>query len=144
MIRRAMPSDAFAIRRLLTQLGYPVSDDFVQRRLASLLQDQNQDLIVGEGDDKNVIGFLAMHCAANRSCGCPSSVDYLCVDEVAQGKGMGRLEEFAWLPPGGAIVSSCIATSGGPMLTASMRAKDTAKRRNTSSRSFELDRPLRF
>lgn len=86
-----MPSDAFAIRRLLNQLGYPVSDDFVRRRLASLLEDQNEDLIVGEGDDKNVIGFLAMHGIPQIGvAGSFARISYLCVDEDAQGKGMGK------------------------------------------------------
>jgi hypothetical protein len=47
MIRRATLSDALAIARLLTQLGYPLSKTFVHQQLGHLLNDKDEDLLVG-------------------------------------------------------------------------------------------------
>lgn len=61
IIRPAALPDAPAIARLLGQLGYPVSEDMVRRKLALLLKSRDEDLLVGD-DDGNVVGFLEMHC----------------------------------------------------------------------------------
>jgi GNAT superfamily N-acetyltransferase len=93
-IRKAILSDSPAIGHLLTQLGYPVSEDFVRRKLASLLDDNNTDLLIGEGEDKKVIGFLAMHCIPQMDLeGSFARISYLCVDEQARGKGIGKALE---------------------------------------------------
>jgi ribosomal protein S18 acetylase RimI-like enzyme len=93
-IRKAILSDAPAIGRLLTQLGYPVSEDFVRRKLALLLDDNNEDLLVGEGEDTKVIGFLAMHRIPQIGVeGGFARISYLCVDEQARGKGIGKALE---------------------------------------------------
>lgn len=93
-VRRAILSDAPDIGRLLGQLGYPVSLDFVQRQLALLLDDENEDLLVSEADDKKVIGFLAMHIIPQIAVeGGFARISYLCVDHNARFKGIGKALE---------------------------------------------------
>jgi GNAT superfamily N-acetyltransferase len=95
-IRQATLSDALAIGRLLTQLGYPVSETFVRRKLAHLLNDKDEDLLVGIAHDQQVIGFLAMHCVPQIGVeGSFARISYLCVDENAQSKGVGKELESA-------------------------------------------------
>jgi GNAT superfamily N-acetyltransferase len=89
-IRQAALSDAAAIARLLTQLGYPVSKTFVHRQLAQLLNDKDEDLLVGTRDNQEVIGFLSMHYIPQIGVeGSFARISYLCVDENAQSKGVG-------------------------------------------------------
>lgn len=95
-IRQATLSDAFAIARLLTQLRYPVSETFVHRQLAHLLNDKDEDLLVGIAHDQEVIGFLAMHYIPQIGVeGSFARISYLCVDENALSKGVGKELESA-------------------------------------------------
>ncbi len=94
MIRKATLLDAPVIGRLLGQLGYPVSDDLIRRKLARLVDDRDEDLLVAEGDDGKVAGFLSMRCipqvAMEKGF---ARISYLCVDEPARGKGIGKALE---------------------------------------------------
>ena len=91
IIRKATLSDASAIGRLLEQLGYPVSSDFVHRQLAALLNDQDEVLLVAEAGDKKVIAFLAMHWIPQIAMkgGC-ARISYLCVDKEMRSRGLGK------------------------------------------------------
>ena len=97
IIRPAALPDAPAIARLLEQLGYPVSEELVRRKLALLLESKDEDFLVGEGDGGNVIGFLAMHYIPQVAMeGAFARISYLCVDENARGQGIGtQLEQEA-------------------------------------------------
>ena len=96
-IRPAGLRDAPAIARLLGQLGYPVSEELVWRKLALLLESNGEDFLVGEGDGENVVGFLAMHYIPQLAMeGAFARISYLCVDENARGQGIGtQLEKEA-------------------------------------------------
>jgi ribosomal protein S18 acetylase RimI-like enzyme len=90
IIRPAALPDAPAIARLLGQLGYPVTEDLIRRKLALLLKSKDEDLLVGEEDGGNVVGFLAMHCIPQVAMeGAFARISYLCVDEKARGQGIG-------------------------------------------------------
>ncbi|HEY5743870.1 MAG TPA: GNAT family N-acetyltransferase [Terrimicrobiaceae bacterium] len=97
IIRRAVFSDAFAICRLLGQLGYVVSSEVVERQLGLLLRDEAEDFIVGEAEDKKVVGFLSLHYIPQIAMeGEFARISYFCVDEEARSRGIGRaLEEEA-------------------------------------------------
>ena len=97
VIRRATLSDASQISRLLHQLGYPASPDFVHRQLTALLNDRNEDLLVAEADDVGVIAFLAMHRIPQIAVeGGFARISYLCVDKEMRSRGLGkRLEREA-------------------------------------------------
>jgi GNAT superfamily N-acetyltransferase len=95
-IRQATLSDALAIARLLTQLGYPVSKAFVHRQLTDLLNDKDEDLLVGTADHQEVIGFLSMHYIPQIGVeGSFARISYFCVDANAQSKGVGTELERA-------------------------------------------------
>lgn len=90
-IRRAIPSDAVDIGRLLSQLGYPVPADVVRRQLVILLDDGDEDVLVCETDDKKVAGFLSMHYIPQIAMeGGFARISYLCVDKNARSQGMGK------------------------------------------------------
>ena len=94
VIRRARVSDASQIGRLLHQLGYPVSADFVHQQLSALLNDPNEDLLVAEADDTRVIAFLAMHYVPQIAVeGGFARISYLCVDKEMQSRGLGKMLE---------------------------------------------------
>jgi ribosomal protein S18 acetylase RimI-like enzyme len=94
VIRRARVSDASQIVRLLHQLGYPVSADFVHQQLSALLNDPNEDLLVAEADDTRVIAFLAMHYVPQIAVdGGFARISYLCVDKEMQSRGLGKMLE---------------------------------------------------
>ncbi len=94
MIRKATLLDTPAIGRLLGQLGYSVSDDLIRRKLARLVDDRDEDLLVAEGDDGKVAGFLSMQCIPQVAMEEGfARISYLCVDEPARGKGIGKALE---------------------------------------------------
>ena len=94
VIRRARISYASQIGRLLHQLGYPVSADFVHQQLSVLLNDPHDDLLVAEADDTRVIAFLAMHYVPQIAVeGGFARISYLCVDKETQSRGLGKMLE---------------------------------------------------
>jgi GNAT superfamily N-acetyltransferase len=94
IIRSAVPLDAFAIRKLLEQLGYPASLDLVQRQLALLLSDEDEAFLIGETNDKKVLGFLSMHYIPQIAIeGDFARISYFCVDENARSQGIGTALE---------------------------------------------------
>ncbi len=96
VIRRARLSDARHIGRLLDQLGYPVSTDFVHQQLTALSRNPNEDLLVAEVADMGVIAFLGMHCIPQiEVAGGFARISYLCVDKDMRSKGLGKKLERA-------------------------------------------------
>lgn len=95
-IRRAETGDSKAIRDMLEQLGYPLTDEFVERKLTLLFNSQSDEVYVYE-DNKKVTGFITLHFSiqlAFESNFC--EIGYFVVDRNIRGKGIGRrLEEKA-------------------------------------------------
>jgi GNAT superfamily N-acetyltransferase len=110
-IRPAALSDAPAICRLLTQLEYPGTEDYLEVRLAGMLRDQAETLLVWEetaGADlpegvprpagpPQILGLLSLHFIPQIALrGDFARISYFVVDDDARGLGIGRqMEEEA-------------------------------------------------
>jgi len=96
MIRHAHQTDWLAIVRLLDQLDYPDTGKFMETRLAGLLDDPAEILLIWE-DDTKILGFLSLHFIPQIALpGDFARISYFSIDETARSKGIGaRLEEHA-------------------------------------------------
>jgi GNAT superfamily N-acetyltransferase len=119
MIRRALHTDWPAIARLLDQLDYPDTGKFLERRLAQMLDDPAEVLLVWEHDTSAnpasptpgstgarsalteapapILGFLSLHFIPQIALpGDFARISYFSIDESARGEGLGtQLEEHA-------------------------------------------------
>ena len=124
MIRLALHTDWPAIVRLLDQLDYPDTDKFMETRLAQLLNDPAEVLLVWEDDTAfkpdsadpdtgtpapsgsrsalttapaPILGFLSLHFIPQIALkGDFARISYFSIDETARSKGLGaQLEEHA-------------------------------------------------
>jgi GNAT superfamily N-acetyltransferase len=107
MIRLALHTDWPAIVRLLDQLDYPDTAKFMETRLAQLLNDPAEILLVFEDDSAanptsptprtKILGFLSLHFIPQIALpGDFARISYFSIDETARGKGLGaQLEEHA-------------------------------------------------
>lgn len=90
VIRRAVPSDASAIRLLLAQLGYP---DFSTEDVAQKIHSHSEDnyyILVGESAGK-VIAFIALHWFDLMHWkGKMGRISAFCVDEQYRSQGIGK------------------------------------------------------
>lgn len=95
-IRRANIEDSEAIREMLRQLGYPLTNEFIRAKLTLLLDSKNDEICVYE-DNGKVIGFLTLHISVQLAfehnfC----EIGYFVVDQNVRSKGVGKqLEEAA-------------------------------------------------
>jgi GNAT superfamily N-acetyltransferase len=99
-VRRATPTDADAISRLLVQLGYPTESTEVPGRLDRLMANDRAAVLLAERGDQ-VVGLATVHILSvlNRRRDVPW-LTALVVDESARGSGVGRglvkaVEDFA-------------------------------------------------
>lgn len=108
-IRPAALSDAQAINRLLTQLEYPGTQDFLEVRLAAMLRDPAETLLVweepnGQPDPEiavpqpagppRILGVLSLHFIPQLALrGDFARVSYFAVDDTTRSKGIGRAME---------------------------------------------------
>lgn len=102
MIRRATPTDAPGISRLLTQLEYPGTENFLPSRLATMLADPAGILLVwaephapsATEPGGALLGFLSLHFIPQIALeGDFARISYFAVDETARGQGIGRQME---------------------------------------------------
>ncbi len=90
-VREARRDDAPALANLLDQLGYPADEALIQRRLAGQLDHGDAGLLVAEGDDGQVLGFISLHVIPQLALeGDFCRISYLCVDVSARGRGLGE------------------------------------------------------
>jgi len=96
LLRSARRTDLPALLELMTQLGYPDTGAFLERRLRELNEHPDAVLRVAESDGR-VRGVIALHFIPQLAlAGDICRIAYLCVDEDARGLGIGAaLEEFA-------------------------------------------------
>lgn len=95
-VREANHGDAAAITRLLADLGYPGAGAFIDRRLAQQMNHDDACLLVAQGDDGQVLGFISLHFIAQLAlAGDFCRISYLCVDTAASRLGVGALLERA-------------------------------------------------
>lgn len=91
--RAATPADALAISALLTELDYPETSRFIDRRIAELLAHPDEALLVAE-EDGALLGVLSLHFIPQLALeGAFCRISYFCVDGSARSKGIGRLLE---------------------------------------------------
>jgi len=89
-VRAAAGTDAAAIAALMTQLGYPCSDDDATARLGYWLADPMSRVLVAENDGL-VIGCLSVHAVPYlERTGRWARIESLIIDEAARGTGAGR------------------------------------------------------
>jgi GNAT superfamily N-acetyltransferase len=89
-VRAAAGTDAAAIAALMTQLGYPCSDDDAAARLGYWLADPMSRVLVAEHGGL-VIGCLSVHAVPYlERTGRWARIESLVIDEAARGTGAGR------------------------------------------------------
>lgn len=89
-VRDASASDADALARLCTQLGYPTSPDQMPDRVARLGVDPNARALVAE-QNGNVIGLATIHLRFTMNHEAPiAQLTLLVVDESNRTHGVGR------------------------------------------------------
>jgi ribosomal protein S18 acetylase RimI-like enzyme len=91
LLRDARAGDASTVAILLGQLGYPCSRGDAAQRIATMLEDPTQSLVVAEfhGD---VCGLLALDTMYYLPLGAPTCrITSLIVDEAHRRDGLGRL-----------------------------------------------------
>ena len=97
-IRLAHIDDHAGISRLLAQLEYPGTEGFLQTRLATMLADPAETLLVwAEDPAPTILAFLSLHFIPQIALqGDFARISYFAVDDTARSKGIGRqLEETA-------------------------------------------------
>ena len=95
-IRPAALSDAPGISRLLTQLEYPGTQDFLEIRLAAMLRDPAETLLVWEepAGPPRILAFLSLHFIPQIALpGDFARISYFAVDDTARSNGIGRQME---------------------------------------------------
>jgi GNAT superfamily N-acetyltransferase len=97
MIRRARIDDWKHIARLLDQLEYPGTETFIEARLAAMLADPAEVLLVWEDPVLSILGFLSLHFIPQIALGGDfARISYFSVNEDARSHGIGtQLEETA-------------------------------------------------
>ncbi len=94
-IRLAISDDAPDLSRLMTQLGYPGTEDFIAEHLAGVLDDAMEVLLVWEEEDR-VTGFLSMDFSVYLPVkGLVATIKAFAVDEGARSQGIGAQLEAA-------------------------------------------------
>lgn len=89
-IRQAQAKDSFALAALLAELGYGGTEAFIDKRLAELIRDPNEILLVAEHGTQ-VMGFLSLHFIPQLAlAGDFARISYFCVAEGERSKGSGQ------------------------------------------------------
>jgi len=98
-VRAARPADAERLALLCGQLGYPTSVEQVRARLDRVQQDETNTVLVAEGIDGQVIGWVQVYARPLVVDDLNAEVGGLVVDERNRSQGVGRrlMEEAeAW------------------------------------------------
>jgi GNAT superfamily N-acetyltransferase len=88
-IRRARPEDAAALAELATQLGYPSTAEEMAARLAEILPDANQAVLVAEIGAGAARGFAHVAGGIALQAGARAELLGLLMDEALRGRGIG-------------------------------------------------------
>ena len=91
LVRRARKEDAAAIAALAGQLGYPSTQEQVEKRLVRILTDSAHVLFVAESSGGRIGGWLQVFGYHVVESDARAEVAGLVVDETQRGSGIGRL-----------------------------------------------------
>jgi GNAT superfamily N-acetyltransferase len=89
-IRPCSPADSDAVSRLSGQLGYPANAEDVQAHLREIQQDVDHCLLVLEGKDSAVAGWIHVFKTKRAFTPAFAEIGGLVVDESSRGTGIGR------------------------------------------------------
>lgn len=95
-IRTIKKEDVAQIADLCAQLGYPVTEDLIIKKIDELSGREDHEVVIYELDGV-VVGFISLHFVPQLPlAGDFAIVSYFAVDENHRGKGIGKdLEEYA-------------------------------------------------
>lgn len=95
-IRTLRLTDKEKIVNLLTQLGYPNTEELIERKINVLLSNPGEHTVVLENSDGNIIAFISIHIIPQIALeGDFARISYFAVDENFRGNGAGKiLEEY--------------------------------------------------
>lgn len=95
-IRNARVEDWKSIGNLLTQLGYPDWEPFLESRVAELIADPKERLMVYEDHDGSILACISLHFIPQLALkGEFARISYFAVDHTARSRGIGRaIEEY--------------------------------------------------
>ncbi|BAP31178.1 uncharacterized protein CHSO_2141 [Chryseobacterium sp. StRB126] len=95
-LRKMNEEDLEAVVKLLDQLGYPNTGEFLPLKMKNLLQDPDEYLTVAEDTEGNVVGFISIHIIPQIALrGDFARISYFSVDENYRSSGIGKiLEEY--------------------------------------------------
>jgi GNAT superfamily N-acetyltransferase len=105
-VRAARPADAERLAVLCGQLGYPSSVERVRARLDQVQQDEGNAVLVAEGADGQVIGWVQVYVRPLVVDDLNAEVGGLVVDDRKRSEGVGRLlmeEAEAWARAHGCV-----------------------------------------
>jgi N-acetylglutamate synthase-like GNAT family acetyltransferase len=88
-VRRAAGSDVCALLSLCAQLGYPADAATVSRRFAAVEGDPHHAVLVAEGDDGRVIGWVHVMPRTTLLASHVAELGGLVVDDPEREKGVG-------------------------------------------------------
>ncbi len=92
-IRKANENDSSAIVKLLVQLDYKNTEEFIKRKIKQFSYDENEMLLVAE-ENEIIYGFISVHFVPQLALeGDIARISYFCVDKNSRSKGIGNLLE---------------------------------------------------
>ncbi len=90
-IREGRLEDAVEIASLLSQLDYPCTADFVERKLLRLMNHPDALIIVAVDDENALVGFVSLHFIPQIAlAGDFCRISYFCVSQQQRSLGIGR------------------------------------------------------
>ncbi|MGC4037625.1 MAG: GNAT family N-acetyltransferase [Chitinophagaceae bacterium] len=94
-IRNAILSDHHAITKLIEQLDYPGSEDFIQEKMRVIINNPLTELLVYDDEDK-VVAFIVLEFLPQLGLkGDIARIGYFAVDHSVRSKGIGKeMEEY--------------------------------------------------
>jgi GNAT superfamily N-acetyltransferase len=90
-LRRACVEDAAEIARLAGELGYPAEAQTMVARLAALLPQPQQHVMVAQAADGTLLGWIAVERRLTLESGERIEIVGLVVDAAARGGGIGHV-----------------------------------------------------
>jgi GNAT superfamily N-acetyltransferase len=89
-VRAAIDEDAAPIAALSRELGYPAETQTIRERVGRILARDDQRLLVAEGADGEVLGWLQAHSSDVLESGFRVEIIGMVVSERMRRKGVGR------------------------------------------------------